>query len=138
MMQGHGKTVLTMALHKACGQSRGVVCRIIQDMDFQALPRVVETGHGLDQTFDDIALVIHRELDSDAGRMPCEAHLPGLLDEGIVLHHTAIGAAMQEEQHIVVQAIEEKNVRRAQVEEHETRQQHGQGHQEISLVAVQA
>src|SRR5262245_64534732 len=107
-------------------------------MNLQARSRVVETGHCLDQTVDDIALVIHRELDGDAGGMPCEARLPGLLDEGIVLHHTAIGAAMQEEQHIVVQAIEEKSVGRAQMEEHETRQQHGQGHQEISLVAVQA
>ena len=43
-----------------------LVVRIVEHLDFQELPRVVDVGGGLEQPLDHVALVIHRQLDGDA------------------------------------------------------------------------
>ena len=52
--------------HEARAHDLGLVSRIVEHLDFQELPRVVDASDSLEQPLDHVALVIHRQLDGDA------------------------------------------------------------------------
>ena len=52
--------------HEARAHDFGLVSRIVEHLDFQELPRVVDASDSLEQPLDHVALVIHRQLDGDA------------------------------------------------------------------------
>ena len=43
----------------------GVIGRIVEHLDLEAAPRIVERRRGIDESLGDEALVVHRELDRD-------------------------------------------------------------------------
>src|SRR5207248_7903162 len=45
-----------------------IVVRIVQYLDQQAVAWVCDVAHGAEQTFDDVAFVVHRQLDCNAGQ----------------------------------------------------------------------
>ncbi len=47
------------------GQGRSLVGRVVQDLDLQSIPRIVEAAGGLDHALDHGRLVEHRQLDRD-------------------------------------------------------------------------
>ena len=52
----------------AGGDAGRSVVRIVEDLDLETTPRVVEGARGPDQALDDVALVVDRQLDRDRGK----------------------------------------------------------------------
>ena len=44
-----------------------LVGRVVEDLDFEQLPRIVDLADGVDQPIGHVHLVVDRELDRDAG-----------------------------------------------------------------------
>jgi hypothetical protein len=55
-----------VALNAISGDGLSFVGGIVQDLNFEQFPRVIELGDGVDEALDDVALVVNGELDSDA------------------------------------------------------------------------
>jgi hypothetical protein len=54
-----------VAPHRAVRHARGFVGRIVQDLDFEQLARIVEPADGVDQPIRDVHLVVDGQLDGD-------------------------------------------------------------------------
>jgi len=47
---------------------RGVVCRIVQNLDFQLILRIIQSGYGFQKAVHDELLIEHGELDRHDGQ----------------------------------------------------------------------
>ncbi len=62
---GRIQTALLQRLHPAPDRLRRVVIRIVQNLDLDSIRRIVQPGHGTEQTLDDIKFVVNRQLNGD-------------------------------------------------------------------------
>jgi hypothetical protein len=58
-----------VALDDFCGDLLGFVGGVVENLDFQAVARVVDGADGFDEAVDDKLLIVHGELDGDAGQL---------------------------------------------------------------------
>ena len=53
----------------ALGEGMGFVGRVVQNLNFQQLARIIDLGGLFKQPFDDVSFVINRKLDGDARKL---------------------------------------------------------------------
>ena len=57
------------ALDDLAGLVAGLVLRVVEDLDFKAVARIVEVGYGIEQALDDVVFVVERQLHCDDGQV---------------------------------------------------------------------
>ena len=55
-------------MHLAVALFRGVVCGIVQNLDFQLVLRIIQSGYGFQKAVHDELLIEHGELDCNDGQ----------------------------------------------------------------------
>ena len=55
--------------HGACRDTGRLVCRVVQDLNLEQVPRIVQLADRVDQPVGDVHLVVNRQLNSDARQL---------------------------------------------------------------------
>jgi hypothetical protein len=62
------EALAAVALHRPPAQSRGLVRRVVENLDLEERARIADGGHRLEEAIHHVQLVEYRELDGDPGQ----------------------------------------------------------------------
>ncbi len=101
------QTGSTVAIDEGTGDGRCFIRRVVQNLNLEPVPRIVQPNDRLDQPLDDVSLVVDRQLHRDPREMLVRG-IPCLPDLFVVLQHPCSCAALQEDHNVAIDPIEKE------------------------------
>jgi hypothetical protein len=105
----YGQPLLSIVCSKGAGNFRGIISRVVEELNLQPIARVIKSANSLKEPANHIALIVDRQLNSHLRKVVVPRGSFECSENTAVLHQSFFTvAAKPQEQDIAVGSVQKK------------------------------